>query len=534
MGFKMKKMIFGKGTGSAREAAKTHAKTNHVTLSSGPKPYYGGVPGQPGYIDPENPMADQILNPDKVANYVNMPEGTGPGANIYSQYEENVERGIREGRNVPTGKSGRPGSRLTDEELAQHEGYLGIKDSGAGYGDMSLGTQNEQEKAWEEQFRDLESRLENYMGDFHESLNPKDAPSFWPGDKVDNLTLDTRTPQYREQYEEWSKKPGNERRHAEGEQAHKERMNKEIEEVINLDNDLKMAAEVGYHLDPDVMEKHVLDTSDRYAPTQKSEQLKIAHIENEALRKERKGSIKSDKAYQEFTDYMDDGYTATEAAQKIGRTGIDRILGINPGGTYQAGTETVTGNADLFRDALANAKEDDFYPASREWDTERWGVNPNDRSKWNAEQGMSHSDYESQQDVDYQASLIDQQNQEAAAIDAETEKLTSEPTVEIENEKKLEEETSGEEKEEYVPQTQQKEYVPQSQQFKSDDIPQETSILGSESSEDVDQVNEPPPPVDDPSGEPEYGTDEYYAQKKAKRSKMLGLTKRPLNIHGRI
>lgn len=116
----------------------------------------------------------------------------------------------------------------------------------------------------------------------------------------------------------------------------------------------------------------------------------------------------------------------------------------------------------------------------------------------------------------------------------EFKELTSEPTVEIKNDEKLEEETSGEEKEEYVPQTQQKEYVPQSQQFKSDDIPQEPSILGSESSEDVDPVDDPPPPVDDPSGEPEYGTDEYYAKKKAERSKMLGLTKRPLNIHGRI
>ena len=72
--FKMKGVNFGKGTGNV----------TNVQLNSGPKPYYGGTPNQPRYINPDNPMFDKIRNPDKVANYVNMPEGTGPGANLYS------------------------------------------------------------------------------------------------------------------------------------------------------------------------------------------------------------------------------------------------------------------------------------------------------------------------------------------------------------------------------------------------------------------------------------------------------------------
>ena len=542
--FKMKGVNFGKGTGNV----------TNVQLNSGPKPYYGGTPNQPGYINPDNPMFDKIRNPDKVANYVNMPEGTGPGANLYSQYEENISKRENEGSTVGRGFSNQIASRISEDDKVYHENYEGIKDRGAGYSDMMLGAQNEQEKAWEEQYGDLEYRLENYMGDFHETLNPADAPTFWPGDKIDELTLDKTAMDtdpnsetygqnlYDLQFEEWSSKPGNKKRHGENDYDHKKRMENEIETVMNLDNDLKMAAEVGYHLDPEIMDKHVLNLTDRYAPTQKSEQLKIAHVENEALRREGKQSLKSNRAYEDFVNYMDEGYTAAEAAERIGRTGIDRILGINPGGTYQGETETVLENSKLFRDALAENQADytknktwrkglAINPASREWDEDRWGPNPHDSSQWNAEQGMSHKDYEAKQDVDYQASLIDKQDQEAAITDAETEMIDAEPKVTEQQFDPMDTNQDG-----YVDKWEKKDWEKLNKE--KADKPKdhvETEKKIEEEFNPPPPIEEPPPPVADFSGPNpyEYGTDEHFQWKKDKRSHKLGLTKRIFNVWGK-
>ena len=121
MGFKMKKMIFGKVTGSAREAAKTHAKTNHVTLSSGPKPYTGGVPGQAGYVSPDDPDQFRKLYSDQ--DYLSF---TG---------DPDVMR--EEGQLLPGDFAKRfstvkPAGPVM-EAGEGHENYFGLKDESAGY-----------------------------------------------------------------------------------------------------------------------------------------------------------------------------------------------------------------------------------------------------------------------------------------------------------------------------------------------------------------------------------------------------------------
>mgnify|MGYP003651280479 CR=1 FL=1 len=441
MAFKMNGWSAGKGTGShSALTKKTVFKKDppEVELNQGPELYTGGNPFGEGHLNMDDPMTNQMLYPDKVSSWVNLPEGTGPGANLHSQYEENVYKRDNENSKVKKGVSGNIAKRINEEDQVHHEQYEGIKDGGAGYSDMMLGVQNNQEKAWQEQFENLEDRLEEYMGNFHKSLNPKDAPAFWPGDGVtDNLTLDRSDPRYYKQYEEWSKRQGNEKRKGESDIAHQQRMNIDVENVLNLDNDLKMAAEVGYHLDPDVMEKYQLHDDEVYKPTQKSEQLKATHIENKKLRKESLQTRKSDKAYNKFLSLMeDDGLSAGEAAKQLYKSDIDAIMGLTSASTgsstlYQGETGSILNNSDLFRQALADDQVDYtknkswkkgkvINPAHKPWDEDRWGTNPHDSSQWNAEQGMSHEDYEAKQDVDYQASLIDQQNQKAAAVDAET------------------------------------------------------------------------------------------------------------------
>ena len=119
----------------------------------------------------------------------------------------------------------------------------------------------------------------------------------------------------------------------------------------------------------------------------------------------------------------------------------------------------------------------------------------------------------------------------------EFKELANKPTVEIENDKKLVEKTSGKEEE----------YVPITQRFKPDDTPDDPPPADDDSSASglegdynndgvVDYLDKRFAPMNKKIiGNPfQYGTDSYYKYQKQQRSKNLGLTKRPLNIHGRI
>jgi hypothetical protein len=551
--FKMKGVNFGEGTGNVTE----------VQLNSGPKPYYGGTPDQPGYINPDNPMFDKIKNPDKVTNYVNMPEGTGPGANLHSQYEENVHKRDHEGSSVTKGVSGNIAKRISEDDKAHHEQYEGVKDGGAGYSDMMLGAQNTQEEMWEEQYGDLENRLYQYMGD---PSDPNVSPAFWPGEGTDRLTLDKTAMDndpdsetygqnlYDLQFEKWSNKHGNEQRWNESDYDYKKRMETDVETVMNLDSDLKMAAEVGYHLDPNVMEDYILDDVEAYQPTQKSEALKVAHIENEKLRKESLHTRKSDKALAEFNDLISEGYTAGEAAQKIGAWKIDHILGLNNASNpYQAETESVIENSKIFRDALASDQVDYdknrnwrkgkvINPSSKEWDEERWGPNPHDSSVWNADAGMSNDDFLEQQQLKEDEARWAEEDQEIAEYDAETEAIDAEPEI-MDTEPEVTEQQfdpMDTNQDGYVDKWEKKDWekLNKEKTDKPKDHIETEEKIEEEFSDPVEDIPPPPPeepPVADFSGANpyEYGTDEFYQWKKDKRSHKLGLTKRIFNVWGK-
>ena len=446
MGFKMKKMIFGKGTGSAREAAKTHAKTNHVTLSSGPKPYTGGVPGQPGYVSPDDPDQFRKLYSDQ--EYLSF---TGDPDVMREQGQ------LLPGDSAKRYDKNKPAGGVI-EAGEGHENYFGLKDESAGYDKFNLGRPNEREKYEKQRFgRDLQKNLANYRSKLPIS-----------GD----LKFDD------ESFENWKELTG----HTGAESELRKLFEDETTQALNLDNELKLAADAGYKPMDRTLKKHNIDMSEgKYKLNEARYQL---NQDQKDLQQIAKANRQAANAKAKVEEHVAKGGDAADylSTRKHLR---DDLQGIHSFGQVDVDTQ------DFFDDAMYE------------------GMDKQEKKEYDAKKEKEKQE-ELQLKEDIQANLPAEESSDTT--------LSNEPTVEIENDKKLEEETSGKEEEE----KKEEEYVPITQRFKSDDTP------------DDQPPSDDPPPADEPSGEPEYGTDEYWAQKKAKRSKMLGLTKRPLNIHGRI
>ena len=156
----------------------------------------------------------------------------------------------------------------------------------------------------------------------------------------------------------------------------------------------------------------------------------------------------------------------------------------------------------------------------------------------------------------------EQEDAEVKEVEKEMEseefkELANKPTVEIENDKKLEKETSGEEEDkkqlegdynndgvvDYLdkrmgpPRDERKEPPPTDDAPPADDDSSTSGLEGDYNNDGVvDYLDKRFAPMNKKiTGNPfQYGTDSYYKYQKEQRSKNLGLTKRPLNIHGRI
>ena len=197
-----------------------------------------------------------------------------------------------------------------------HENYMGIKNEEAGYDPFTIGLKNETEKALDDRFGDLESRLVNYLG--RDGEENYENWVFYPGGDgksrgipaTDELVLERGTfdttgspdpdsldeegnanynPNYGKdiydlQFDAWIRQQHNTGAISEmigkvpdpgryptefkrfmdnlsyqNKLKLEKEMNKDIETAMNLENDLKEAANNGYYLDQDVMANYFLD-----------------------------------------------------------------------------------------------------------------------------------------------------------------------------------------------------------------------------------------------------------------------------------
>jgi len=227
----MKKMIFGKGTGSAKELPKkTHLsyvpQSQRVDVNRGPEYYTGGIPNQSGYVSSDDPDQFRKLYSDQ--DYLSF---TG---------DPDVMR--EEGQLLPGDSAKRydknkPAGPVMEAGEA-HENYFGLKDESAGYDKFNLGRPNEQEKYENKRFgRDLQQNLAKYRGKLPIS-----------GD----LKLDD------ESFENWKELTG----HTGAESRLRELFEDETIQALNLDNELKLAADAGYKPNDWTLKEHNIDMSE--------------------------------------------------------------------------------------------------------------------------------------------------------------------------------------------------------------------------------------------------------------------------------
>jgi hypothetical protein len=282
-----------------------------------------------------------------------------------------------------------------------HENYMGIKNEEAGYDAFSLGLKNETEKALDNRFGDLESRLVNYLGgDGDENY---ENWVFYPGGDgksrgipaTDELVLERGTfdttgspdpdsvdeegnanynPNYGKdiydlQFDAWirqqhsaggnipdpNREPTKFKRFMDNMSYQdklklEKEMNKDIETAMNLENDLEEAANNGYYLDQDVMANYFLDDPNKnpeFQPTDIGKQKKEILDANEELLNVRKGNIRSVQSMEEFEELLvkNDG-NFTDAWSQLPDRHKKRIYGYKGDGSIYSSSSNL--NKDIY------------------------------------------------------------------------------------------------------------------------------------------------------------------------------------------
>ena len=309
--------------------------------------------------------------------------GDLPGKDVVSGLEQSDYKIKNEDASIGYGHRFQPSSRVPHGD--GHENYMGVKNEEAGYDQFSLGVQNSQEKALEERFSDLEGRLAAYLGGANKKegrIDLKDLKQentiFWPGETVgqfptNELVLEkgiidenkvdengNENPnygkdKYNTQFDAWMRRqhfgsnvpdPNKDPRGYESfiknmnpttKQEWEGKMNEDIETVINLDNDLKEAANNGYHLDENLMNSYMLNNTSSYQPTEQGIKNKEILVENEALQDLRKANIDSTKAMEEFEKNLEKSNgNFTEAWTSLSAGDKKRIKGFRTGGSVDS------------------------------------------------------------------------------------------------------------------------------------------------------------------------------------------------------
>ena len=330
-----------------------------------------------------------------------------PGSDVVSGLEQADYKIRHEGTaagRTPVFGSQTYASRIPTSE--DHENYMGIKDEEAGYDPFTIGLKNEAEKALDDRFGDLESRLVNYLGRDKESNFENYV--FYPGGDgksygvpaTDELVLERGTfdttgspdpdsvdeegnwnynPNYGKdiydiQFEAWIKmqhhagaidssigrvpNPSNatEFKRFMDNLSYQNRlklekeMNKDIETAMNLENDLEEAANNGYYLDQDVMANYYLDDPNKnpeFQPTDIGKQKKEILDANEELLNVRKGNIRSVQSMEEFEELLvkNDG-NFTDAWSQLPDRHKKRIYGYKGDGSIYSSSSNL--NKDIY------------------------------------------------------------------------------------------------------------------------------------------------------------------------------------------
>lgn len=404
--FKMKGVDFGNGEGRQVE----------VKINQGPKPN----------IDPNDPSYSSVMYPGtSEGSFGDTGETlfgdayTSPGEGFITDYEQDIIEGKGvddEGVYTGAGINPRRAADVYVDYNPRHEQFTGVKDAFSGYSDLALGARTEQEISDQERFGDTGWYVERDLNIFKEGPASK---HFSLSDAETLLKEGTGTGS--KAFKDWlvsNEIPEYDYQNPD----HYRKFSEQVDQVLNLDNELKVAADKGYHPDPEVLETLSGDISE-YLPSEHSKRQKEINLKNVDLRKDSRATRIQDNLLKELLSKAESGeYDMGRVLDSLMPSEIQALMGFRNNKQYS--TPTIEENKQKFIE-LATQHQDKY--GIYNWDTDLLGADPGDKKAWKKH---LKEQKEIQEDVNLQEQKNLEETREAELVDKETENIDSgEPVV---------------------------------------------------------------------------------------------------------